>query len=193
MPRPKKLIIKKEDTITTNILSDTDTDTGSYIKDTEYTGAESDVEDTEYTDDTCVKKPFITLVESDYITPVNGTLQDNLTSEEILNKLQEYIPLKTMEEKKVLKTMKPFKTWIKYINIKTGKFRNGGLLMKVAYPDYIMLVNLVSKITWSVQLKDNIIFVKHPKIAEREKQINEIKNELYELYIQGELKRINKN
>lgn len=185
MPNPKKrLIIKKENTATTATTeTDTDTETESYVKDTDY------VSEMQYIPNKVDR--FITLGESDYVKPKNGTKQDNLTSDEILGKLKEYVPLKTMEEKKVLTTLQPFRTWIKYINKETGKFRNGGLLMKVVYPDYIMLINSISKITWSVQLIDNIIFVKHPKIIEKEKQIEEIKDELYELYINGKLKKVN--
>lgn len=179
----KKIIVRKEETDTTQLSDSENTiSTDSFIKDTDYTSE---------TYNTYKKRErFITLAESDYKTPKNGTRQDNLTSDEILGKIKEYVPLKTMEEKKVLKNLQPFKTWIKYINTETGKFRNGGLLMKVVYPDYIMLINSISKITWSVQLENNIIFVKHPKIIQKEKQIEEIKDELYNLYIKGELKRI---
>lgn len=181
MKYPKKKIIIKKENNTTDITTD-DSTTDSFVKDSDYT---SDVVNEYIKGDR-----FLTLLESNYNIPKNGTIQDNLTSEQILDKLKNYVPLKTLREKEVLTTLQPFKTWIKYINKDSGKFRNGGLLMKVVYPDYIMLINSVSKLTWSVQLKDNIIFVKHPKIIEKEKEQEIIKEELYQLYLEGKLKRI---
>ena len=93
-----------------------------------------------------------------------------------------------MQEKRVLETLPVFKTWIRYINRDTKQFRTGGLLMKVSYPDYIMLVNPSKNLTWSVQLKDNILFYREPEVVDEE-TIREqaIKDKLYEMYKRGEL------
>jgi len=120
--------------------------------------------------------------------------QEQMSPEEIKEKLKDYIPLKTMKEKQILTTLKPYKTWVRYINQHTKQFRTGGLLLKVAYPDYIMLVNTNKKLTWSVQLKDNIIFIKDPEIIKKEEseqqREQEIKDKLYNMYKHGQLKRV---
>jgi hypothetical protein len=67
--------------------------------------------------------------------------------------------------------------------------------MKVSYPDYIMLVNTAQNITWSVQLKDNIIYIPDQTIVKQtQKQKQEedrkermIKEKLYEMYKRGKL------
>lgn len=112
-------------------------------------------------------QPFLSIVNSDYKPPQLGTRQDNLTLYEIKKKLKGYIPLQTMREKRWIEKAPIFKTWVRYYNKKTGKFRVGGLLMKVEYPKYIMLVNTKKKLSWSVQLADNILFIRG-KLIKRE-------------------------
>lgn len=141
---------------------------------------------------------YKSLVDSTYRKSRNGSVQDNLTREDIITRLDNYIPLQTMHEKKILTRLPYFKTWIKYFNTKTRQFRIGGLLMKVEYPDYIMLVNTAKKITWSVQLKDNIIYIPEDvelkdinqieKQNEKKKE-KEIKDKLFKMYKNGELSR----
>jgi hypothetical protein len=96
-----------------------------------------------------------------------------------------------MQDKKVLERLPLFKTWVRYYNTQTKQYRVGGLLMKVVYPDYIMLINTAQNLTWSVQLKDNIIYIPHPKVAEEKRQEkkrdNIIKDKLLEMYKQGKL------
>jgi hypothetical protein len=138
---------------------------------------------------------FQRISDSKYKKPSSGSKQENMDIDDIKKKLQGYIKLKTMADKKMLTTVPPFKTWVRYINNETKQFRTGGLLMKVNYPDYIMLVNTAKNITWSVQLSDNTIFIQDPKgmedRREKEKQKREkeetIKDKLYEMYKNGEL------
>jgi hypothetical protein len=177
----KKLIVNKKDTdYTSTIASELITDDST-----------SDLQDggrVEYT----------SIVNSSYRKPRYGGVQDNLTRDEILKRLDNYIPLQTTSEKKILTRLPIFKTWIKYFNTNTRQFRVGGLLMKVVYPDYIMLVNTAKNLTWSVQLKDNIIYIpedielndanKIDKQKEKQKE-NDIKNKLFELYKNGQLVR----
>ena len=96
-----------------------------------------------------------------------------------------------MKEKQLLTQLPNFKTWIRYYNTDTKQFRTGGLLMKVSFPDYIMLVNTAKNITWSVQLKNNIIYVPDPKIATQKEKENDketaIKEKLFNLYKSGKL------
>ena len=143
------------------------------------------------------KYKYTSIVESIYKKPKNGSKQDNMTREEIMEKLKGYRALRTMQDKKYLLKLKPFKVWIRYFNTQTKEFRIGGLL-KLVDPDlkYIMLVNTSKNLTWSVQLKNNIIFVpKNIEQKEREKEQereNErkkelIKDKLYKLYKAGKL------
>jgi hypothetical protein len=117
----------------------------------------------------------------------------NSASNTVQMKLKDLIPLKTMSEKKYLTSLPYYKTWVSYINNKTKQFRPGGLLVKTSYPDYIMLKNIPKNAVWSVQLKDNTIYVKDPKVvamhqAEQKKK-EQIKEKLYELYESGKLVR----
>lgn len=121
------------------------------------------------------------------------------TRDEMMERIKDYIPLKTMNEKRLLLEYPLIKTFIRYFNVRTNQFRAGGLLVKVVYPDYIVLTNTVNKVFWSVQLNDNIIYVPHPekfrlkekrkeeekkKDAQREKMI---KDKLFQMYKQGRL------
>lgn len=145
---------------------------------------------------------FESLVNTTYKKPKGGTVQDNMTKSEIKKKLVGYKSLKTKESKKYLLTLTPFKTWIKYYNQTTKQFRTGGLLSKVD-PElrYIMLVNTNNRLTWSVQLDSNIIFVPDPRKKEeteqqeKQKQKDDHKEEvtkdkLYKLYIEGKLRKV---
>lgn len=118
------------------------------------------------------------------------SVQKGFTDEEIREKLQGYVALRSMEQKKYLETLPIYKTWIRYHNVKTNQFRTGGLLIKVNYPDYIVLQNTAKKITWSVQLNDNIIYVRDPKIDEEEKKEEKLKDKLLDLYNRGQLRKI---
>ena len=164
-------IINKNDT--DDMTDDTSSNneksvSGMYCKDVKYTG-----------------------LNTGYKKPSSGSRQDNFTRDEVLKRLENYIPLKTMKEKELLTQLPNFKSWVRYYNTETKQFRTGGLLMKVAYPDYIMLVNTAKNITWSVQLKNNIIYIQDPKIAkqkEKEQSKEEaIKEKLFDLYKNGKL------
>jgi hypothetical protein len=166
---------------------------------------------------------YESIVNSNYINPKDGTKQQNMTKEDIKEKLSGF---RTLNEKnyKYLLTLPIFKTWIRYYNPKTKQFRIGGLLMKVD-PElrFIMLVNTGLKKSWSVQLKDNIIFVPDPKYENDINKQNKddkdikykqnkddkdikynkqndnikkkeylIKEKLYKLYLEGNLKKESK-
>lgn len=174
----KRYIIDKLDT------DYTETETESYINDTEETTTQDGG-----------RGRFQSIIDTHYAKPRRGSKQENFTKDEIKEKLVGFTPLQTMKDKEILKRLPVFKTWVRYINKDTRQFRTGGLLMKVSYPDYIMLVNTRQNVTWSVQLKDNIIFIRDPSEAETrretisdEKQKEKaIKNKLYEYYQQGVL------
>jgi hypothetical protein len=128
---------------------------------------------------------FTSIANTDYKKPKKGSKQDNYTKEDIIKQLQGYIPLKSMNDKKILKQLPLFRSWVKYIDLNTKKYRTGGLLMKVAYPDYIMLANTNQNIVWSVQLKNTILYIKDPR--EKISKEDEIKEKLYDMYVDGRL------
>lgn len=134
---------------------------------------------------------YTSLTNTDY---KGKSKQVNFTKEEIKDKLKGYKALKTSQDKKVLLELQPFKVWIRYFNTETKEFRIGGLLKLVDKElRYIMLVNTNKMITWSVQLKDNIIFIPDPekqkeKLREKLKEDCE-KDKLYKLYKAGKLKK----
>jgi hypothetical protein len=186
-------IIKKDHTTydsQSHVNSDSDSDSDSYDSNdsTNQLGGE--------------KNLFKSISDSNYKKPKGGTYQDNLSKSEIKKKLIGFKSLKTKEAKKYLLTLTPFKTWIKHYNPTTRQFRTGGLLLKVDPKlRFIMLVNTANKISWSVQLDDNIIFVPDPLKKEQEekdkkdREINIkkeeiIKDKLYKLFITGKLKKI---
>jgi hypothetical protein len=59
--------------------------------------------------------------------------------------------------------------------------------MKVSYPDYITLLNPSQQLTWSVQLKDNIIYIKDPKETVLKQNKNDLKEKLFHMYQHGQL------
>lgn len=177
----KKIIIKKQ-----NSESDSD----SYL----YSDSESNN-----------KYNFESLANSTFVKPSSGSMQDKMGKEDMKKKLEGYKTLKNSQYKYLL-TLPLFKTWIRYYNPTTKQFRIGGLLMKVD-PElrFIMLVNTGLKKSWSVQLKDNTIFIPDPdKIQETDPEpetetlIKEnntkrqeyiIKDKLYKMYLEGKLKK----
>lgn len=184
----RKFIIEKQDTTATTTTNDYIDDYDEYYSDTE--DVTSSIPTRKKKDD----KVFTSIVNTDYRKPVSGSKQDNFTRDDILKRLVDYIPLKTMKEKQILQQLPVFKTWIRYYNVQTKQFRTGGLLMKVSYPDYIMLVNTSNNISWSVQLKDNIIYIPDPRKKnvqndqkEQKDKENLIKEKLYEMYQKGKL------
>jgi hypothetical protein len=154
------------------------------------------------------KQNFTSIVTSTYKKPKEGSVQDNYKKDDIINQLKGFIPLRTMEEKKILTQLPIFKSWIKYINLDTKQFRVGGFLMKVDYPKYITLVNTRTNVSWSVQLNNTIIYIRDPRKKEEttiddidtdsyytdtytettnNTEIDMIKNKLYQLYLKGQL------
>ena len=150
----------------------------------------SETSHNEYSDENKLNYRFNSIIDSNYKKPKEGSKQENMTKEEIREKLDGYKALRTIQDKKILLTLKPFKVWIRYFNTQTKEFRIGGLL-KLVDPElrYIILFNINKNLTWSVQLKDNIIFIPNDlesKEREKEKEKN-TKEKLYELYKKGKL------
>ena len=195
-----KYIIEKQNTSTAT-TSEYPDDYDEYYSDTENTTTTNTTNTTNTT--TTVqqggKVAYKRLIESNYKKPINGSRQDNFTRDDILKRLENCVPLKSIQDKQILEQLPIFKTWIKYYNTTTRQFRTGGLLMKVMFPDYIMLINTAQNITWSVQLKDNIIYIpdqtivkqtqKQKQQADRKEAMKEemIKEKLYDMYKRGKL------
>jgi len=74
--------------------------------------------------------------------------------------------------------------WIRYVSHE-GLYRSGGILIKNSAPTYFVLLNQKINKTWSVNLSKNYIFIEN---EEEKKKIEEIKNKLYKLYLDGMLK-----
>ena len=74
--------------------------------------------------------------------------------------------------------------WVKYIS-QDGKYRSGGILIINKAPLYFILKNPFNNISWSVNLSENIIFMKNIS-NNRSKMIE--KNNLYKLYEAGMIK-----
>lgn len=197
----KRFIIEKESTTNTSSYDDT---SSSFQSDTYSDEYYTEIDNNGY--------PFLNIAKTKYRKPTNGSKQDLFTKDEIIKRLENTIPLKSMEEKKILTKLPYYKTWVRYYNTKTKKFRIGGHLMKVVYPDYVVLVNLNNKISWTVQLKDCIFYITDPRLKQDEtnsiintnKKLNnynikndkkdnmedKIKDKLYSLYKQGKLSRL---
>ena len=123
--------------------------------------------------------------DDDYIKK-NITIQDNINEDKdtIINSLEGYIQIPYKFCDKLILGSK-----IKYIT-EEGLFRTGGTLIKIGFPNYIVLLNRNKKITWSVNLKTNNIFMED--VREMEK-IKKEKENLYKLYKAGMLQIIETN
>jgi hypothetical protein len=130
------------------------------------------------------------------VTKFKPSKQINFTNEEIRKKLENYHRLRS-KDKATLLALPPFKIWVRYFNKTDNKFRVGGLLMKVD-PDlkFITLTIPAKKLSWSVQLNDNIIYLNtltleklQDKIDEKvqEEQDEYCKNKLLKLYKSGKI------
>lgn len=86
----------------------------------------------------------------------------HLSEDEIKEKLEGYIPLHTMEDKKILASLPYYETRVRYINNYPKKFESG-YLIDVKYPHYIMLSNTKMTYQWSVELNDKTIFIRKKK------------------------------
>ena len=189
-----KYIIEKQNTSTAT-GSEYPDDYDEYYSDTENTTTNTNTTTITTVQKVAQKVAYKSLIESNYKKPINGSRQDNFTRDDILKRLENCVQLKSIQDKQMLEELPIFKTWIKYYNTTTRQFRTGGLLMKVMFPDYIMLINTAQNITWSVQLKDNIIYIPDQTIVKQtQKQKEEsdrkekmIKEKLYDMYKRGKL------
>ena len=67
-----------------------------------------------------------------------------------------------------------------------GELRGGGACKQNRWPDYIVLMNVINKVTWCMQLKDPSLKVWCKTIDKVNKERTEAQK-VYELYKQGKL------
>ena len=117
-------------------------------------------------------------IGEDYYQKPDVTQQDEINEDKdkVISALEGYIRIPHEHCDKLILGSK-----IKYIS-EEGLFRTGGILIKNGYPDYIVLLNPYKKITWSVNLKTNTIFMEDVRNTKKEKIE---KDNLYKLYKAG--------
>tara|TARA_B100000795_G_scaffold265445_1_gene247287 strand:+ start:1653 stop:2048 length:396 start_codon:yes stop_codon:yes gene_type:complete len=120
---------------------------------------------------------FKRIGEDNYIKP-KETIQDNMNinKELVIKDLQGYIKVDYKDCDELILGSK-----IKYIT-NDGNYRIGGILTKIGYPNYIVLLSPYKKITWSVNLKTNTIFMEDVRQTKKDKIE---KDNLYKLYKAG--------
>jgi hypothetical protein len=106
--------------------------------------------------------------------------QKSFTESDIKKKLEGY----TQVQKKDIEKLEPGDR-VRYIT--NGEFRGGGAIKINKYPDYIVLMNVINKATWCMQLKTDpsiIVYAKKASVIEKERKK---KDELYKLFKAGKL------
>lgn len=120
---------------------------------------------------------FKRIDEDQYVKPPE-TRQDimNENKELVIKDLQGYVKVDYDDCDELIMGSK-----IKYITDE-GNYRVGGILTKNGFPDYIVLLSPYKKITWSVDLRKNTIFMEDVRKTKKEKIE---KDNLYKLYKAG--------
>tara|TARA_B100000768_G_C11175001_1_gene330416 strand:+ start:64 stop:462 length:399 start_codon:yes stop_codon:yes gene_type:complete len=128
---------------------------------------------------------FKRIDEDNYVKP-SETKQDILNSDKnlVIKDLNGFIKIDYEDCDELILGSR-----IKYINDE-GEYRIGGTLIKNGFPNYIVLLSLYKKLTWSVNLKKNTIFMEDIRQTQKEKIE---KNNLYKLYKAGMIEIKNKD
>lgn len=71
-------------------------------------------------------------------------------------------------------------------------FKGGGVVKRNSYPDYIVLLNVVNNASWCLQLKDPGLSKIWIKSIEKTDEERKEKEDIYRLYKEGKLVKINK-
>ena len=107
------------------------------------------------------------------------SVQKSFTQKKIDQKLEGYKRLRSNQ----------FKTLVSGDNIRysiNGEFRGGGKVKMVKFPDYLICMNVIKNVSWSVQLKDPTIMIwvktKESQDAEKDEMAK-----VYQLYQEGKL------
>ena len=109
------------------------------------------------------------------------TRQDLISSniEEMKDKLKDYIQIHPDNYIDI-----EIGSWVRYISHE-GKYRSGGVLISNKSPEYMVLKNPYNKYNWSVNCKNNVLFIKD--LSNKSEEMIE-KNNLYRLYLAGYVK-----
>ena len=120
---------------------------------------------------------FKRIDEDQYVKPPE-TRQDimNENKELVIKDLQGYVKVDYDDCDELILGSK-----IKYIT-NDGNYRVGGILTKNGFPNYSVLLSPYKKITWSVDLRKNTIFMEDVRKTKKEKIE---KDNLYKLYKAG--------
>ena len=122
--------------------------------------------------------PELKRIDEDGYVKKGETRQDQINEDKnlVIKDLQGYIKVDYEDcDERILGSK------IKYIT-NTGDYRIGGILTKIGFPNYIVLLSPYKKITWSVDLKKNTIFMEDIRKTKKEKIE---KDNLYKLYKAG--------
>ncbi len=120
--------------------------------------------------------------------------QDDYTEDDIKELVKGLKILDNIKDMEILKVFQLNKKYIKYFNKSINKFRIGGMLIRVDYPDTISLRGINSKNVWKIKLENSIIFVDINEsdnekylLYKEEKKKEKLKDKLYDLYINNKL------
>ena len=103
----------------------------------------------------------------------------NSDENKIKEKLQGYSPVRANQ----IQSIKPGDRVRYMVN---NEFRGGGVVKLNKYPDYIVLLNVIKKVSWCMQLKDPTLKI-WVAPAENFIQEREQKDKIFKLYKEGKL------
>ena len=67
-----------------------------------------------------------------------------------------------------------------------NEFRGGGVVKLNKYPDYVVLMNVIKKVTWCMQLKEPTLKI-WVRSSEKVAQANDEKDKIYKMFKEGKL------
>ena len=104
--------------------------------------------------------------------PNRPTRQSRKTPNEISAALEGYT---TVQQNELCRL--PVRTWLKYTNNITGKYRSGGFVVRTG-PNWIAFRNPNTGFTWTSTISENTFYRRDPLVLAREKALEERDNEL---------------
>tara|TARA_Y100000389_G_scaffold201059_1_gene242854 strand:+ start:3408 stop:3788 length:381 start_codon:yes stop_codon:yes gene_type:complete len=111
--------------------------------------------------------------------------QKSFTQKKIEQKLEGYTRLKNNK----FKTLEPGDNIRYSIN---GEFRGGGRVKMVKFPEYLICMNVIKNVSWSVQLKDPTIMIWVKTKTSMDEERKEMAN-VYKMYKAGNLVKPSKS
>jgi hypothetical protein len=108
--------------------------------------------------------------------------QKDFSKADIKKKLEGY----SVVSKKNIESIVPGDK-IRYIT--NNEFRGGGTVKLNKFPDYIVLMNVINKVSWCMQIKADPTLQVYVKRASDEEKGKKEMMEIYKLYKAGKLKK----